>query len=162
MNLSKFAPFQQACAKHLACAVDEVLKTGQKPCSIGFITTDDFYGCYLAWDFSKNIDKYYEWKKSSEPEFLYQPLVDVVEACPEIDLCEASKEKWEFAVAFLTVLAEHIKRIPEEVFQRNGYKRKDVLFFATMSAGDYIEEMMSTSVKMFNAPETIEAYERKR
>lgn len=158
MELSKFKPFHQACGEHLAGAVGEVLNTGKKPCSIGFITTDDFYGCYLAWEFGKNIGEYYDWENGSEPEFLYQPLVDVVESCPEIDLCQASEEKWDFAVAFLTVLAENIKKIPNEVFQKNGYQREDVLFFATMSDGDYIEELLNASVKLFNTPETVKAY----
>ena len=50
------------------------------------------------------------------------------------------------------------KQIPDEVFQKNGFQRKDILFFATMGDGDYIEEMLEASVKMFNAPETLEAY----
>ena len=42
--------------------------------------------------------------------------------------------------------------------EENNYRRENVLFFATMSDGDYIQEMLDTSVKMFNASETLEKY----
>ena len=58
----------------------------------------------------------------------------------------------------LSVLEKNIKEIPDEIFQKNGFQRKDILFFATMGDGDYMEEMLEASVKMFNAPETREAY----
>lgn len=32
------------------------------------------------------------------------------------------------------------------------------LSFSTMSDGNYIQEMLEASVKMFNAPETLKAY----
>jgi len=91
-------------------------------------------------------------------DFLYQPLVDIVDACEEIDFCNKSEEKWDFAKAILMVLEKNIKEIPKEIFSKNSYEREDVLFFATMSDGDYIEEILKESVKMFNAPETIEVY----
>ncbi len=46
----------------------------------------------------------------------------------------------------------------DEIFQKNNFRREDVLFFATMADGDYIEEMLEASIKMFNLPETIEAF----
>lgn len=58
----------------------------------------------------------------------------------------------------LSVLEKNIKEIPDEIFKKNGFRREDVLFFATMGEGDYIEEMMEASVKMFNPKETLEAY----
>ncbi len=39
-----------------------------------------------------------------------------------------------------------------------GFERKDVLYFATMGDGDYIADMMQTSLKMFNAEDTVEKY----
>lgn len=53
-------------------------------------------------------------------------------------------------MSLLTVLQEVIKQLPDEIFQKNNFKREDVLFFATMGDGDYIYEMLDTSTKMFN------------
>ena len=112
----------------------------------------------MAWDYSNNIEEYYEWENGLEPDFLYQPLVDIVEDCGEIDFCNPSDEKWEFAEALLSVLEKNIKQIPDEVFQKNNFRREDILFFSTMGDGDYIQEMLDTSVKMFNTSETLKAY----
>lgn len=160
-TLDKLEKFNQECSDNLAGAIDEILKAEKekKISAIGFITTDDFYGFYLTWNYhNSNIDEYYDWKQSTYPAFLYQPLVDAVDACKEIDLCNKSEEKWGFAKAILTILEKNIKQIPDEVFQRNNYRREELLFFAAMSDGDYIEEMLDTSVKMFNTLETMEAY----
>ena len=151
MDLTRFEKFDKACAENLAGTIDEVLKSGKKIRAIGFITTDDFYGFYLAWDFNKkNLYKNYNWKKSLNPEFLYQPLVDIVDSAKDIDLLRASDEKWGFAEALMTVLAKNIKQIPDEIFTKNKYKRDDIQFFAAMSDGDYVEEMIDASLKMFN------------
>lgn len=164
MDLAVFEGFRQECVKGLPNEVDRILKEarGEEACAIGFITTDDFYGFYLVWDYSRDLSEYYDWEKSSDPEFLYQPLVDVVEACKEIDFCNPSEEKWAFAQALLSVLADCVGQIPEEVFQRNGFLREEVLFFATMGDGDYVQEMMEASVKILNAQATLEAYGVKR
>lgn len=160
MDTTKFEKFDQECSKGLPNEIDKILNTakGEKACAIGFITTDDFYGLYLSWDYSNNIDEYYDWENGLEPDFLYQPLVDIVEACGNIDFCSPSDEKWEFAQTLLAVLEKSIKLIPNEIFQKNNFKREDILFFATMSDGDYIQEMIDTSVKMFNSSETLETY----
>ncbi len=60
----------------------------------------------------------------------------------EIDFCKPSDEKWIFAETLLSVLEKNIKEIPEEIFEKNGFRREDILFFATMGDGDYIEEML--------------------
>ncbi len=162
MEQKRFAPFLEGLKKHLPTAVDGILsrEKGSGFCEIGFITTDDFYGCYITYDTSGCIDEYYDWDNQLEPEtdFLYQPLVDVVDSCQDIDLCTASPEKWEFAMAYLAVLEECIKALPEEVFARNGFDRAGVLFFTTMSDGDYVEELMNQSLRRFNSAETLEAY----
>lgn len=161
MDLTIFENFNKECSKNLPNAIDEILKAkkDKKVCAIGFITVDDFYGFYLSYDYTKNnLDEFYDWKNGLEPAFLYQPLVDVVDACTEIDLCTKSDEKWNFAEALLTVLEKNIKQIPNEIFEKNKYKREDILFFATMADGDYMEEMLDASIKMFNTLETIEAY----
>ena len=153
----KFKTFDQACAANLADEVNKILKAaqGHQKCAIGFITTDDFYGCYLCWDYSHDIKEYFDWENSLAPEFLYQPLVDVVEACQEIDFCNPSEEKWEFAKAFLAVLDQNIRRLPEQIFADHNFKRDDVLFFATMGDGDYVQEMLDASLELFHAPDTV-------
>lgn len=59
----------------------------------------------------------------------------------------------------LSVLEKNIKEIPDEIFEKNGLKRGDVLFSATMGDGVYMDEMMETSRNMFNVKETLKAYE---
>lgn len=165
MDLLRFENFRNACNQNLPKVVDEILSMGKQEsrCAIGLITTDDFYGLYATWDFGKDIGvrTYFEWAPgdiSADTNFLYQPLVDIVEHCKEIDFCSPSKEKWDFAVSLLTVLQEVIRRLPDEIFQKNNFKKEDVLFFATMSDGDYIDEMLDASVKMFNTQEALEAF----
>ena len=160
MDIAKFEKFSQICSKELPNEIDKILSAakGENFCAIGFITTDDFYGFYLAWDYSNSIDEYYDWENGFEPDFLYQPLVDIVDDCKDVDFCNPSDEKWEFAQTLLSVLEKNIKQIPDETFQKNSFKREDILFFSTMSDGDYIQEMIDTSVKMFNTLETLEAY----
>lgn len=46
---------------------------------------------------------------------------------------------------------KNIKNIPDKVFQKTGFKREDIIFFATMGDGDYMQKRFDTSVKMFNA-----------
>lgn len=160
MDIAKFEKFSQICSEELPNEIDKILNAakGEKICAIGFITTDDFYGFYLTWDCSNSLDEYCDWENGLEPDFLYQPLVDVVEDCKDIDFCNPSDEKWEFAKTLLSVLEKIIKQIPDEIFQKNSFRREDILFFSTMSDGDYIQEMMDMSIKMFNTSETLEAY----
>lgn len=160
MDTTKFERFSELCSQKLPNEIDKILNTvkGEKVCAIGFITTDDFYGFNLTWNNGGNINEYFEWQNAVYPDFLYQPLVDIVDNCKDIDLCAASDEKWEFALALLSVLEKSIKGISEEIFRKNGFKREDVLFFSTMGDGDYVGEMLDASVKMFNAPETLGAF----
>ena len=152
MDTSRFEKFDLVCSEKLPKEINKILKKakGKKTCAIGFITTDDFYGMYLCWDYSNNINEYYDWENSSNPDFLYQPLVDIVDSSKDIDLCNASDEKWDFALTLLSILEKNIKSIPGEVFQKNGFKREDILFFATMGDGDYVDEMLDISAKTFN------------
>ncbi|MCI9617679.1 MAG: hypothetical protein HFG31_06705 [Eubacterium sp.] len=160
MDIAVFKEFSHKCSKELSKEIDKILQSakGEKACAIGFVTTDDFYGFYMAWDYSTEIDEYFEWENGSYPDFLYQPLVDIIDADEEIDFCEPSDEKWNFAKTLLSVLEKNIKEIPKEIFEKNGFRREDILFFATMGDGDYIEEMLEASIKMFNSKETLEAY----
>lgn len=152
MDIKRFEKFDRELSEKLSNEIGKILKKAKrkKTCAIGFITTDDFYGMYLSWEYTHDIDEYYDWENGSEPDFLYQPLVDIVDNTKDIDLCSASDEKWDFALTLLSVLEKNIKNIPDEVFKKNGFERKDILFFATMGDGDYVEEMLDASVKMFN------------
>lgn len=165
MDLLKFEEFRIECDENLPKVVDEILSTGKQEnrCAIGLITTDDFYGFYVTWDFGNDIDivECSEWAPdhiSTDTNFLYQPLVNIVDNCEDIDFCNPSEEKWDFAVSLLTVLQEVIKQLPDEIFQKNNFKREDVLFFATMGDGDYMDEMLDTSTKMFNAKEALNTF----
>ncbi|MCM1188139.1 MAG: hypothetical protein NC541_02450 [bacterium] len=160
MDITKFKKFSQKCSRRLPKEIAGILKgaEGKSDCIIGFITTDDFYGFYLTWDYGKSLKEYYAWKNSSNPAFLYRPLVEIVESCPEIDFCNPSDEKWDFAQTLLTVLKGSLKQIPDKVFRKHGFEREDILFFATMGDGDYMQEMTDASVKLFNASETLERY----
>ena len=168
MDLFKFEGFKNGCIEHLPKVVDEILSKRKKGegsrCAVGLITSDDFYGFYPTWKLGDKVDirEYFEWGGegiSVDTGFLYQPLVDVVDSCTEIDFCNPSEEKWDFAVGLLTVLQAVIRELPIEVFQKNHFRREDVLFFATMGDGDYMGEMLDASVKMFNTRETLEAFE---
>lgn len=155
MDITRFEKFDRECAEKLPGEIEKILKTanGQENCAIGFITTDDFYGMYLTWNYGSDITVEWEdeWEDAAYPEFLYQPLVDVVDSSKDIDFLNPSAEKWDFALRLLSILEKNIKDIPEEVFQKNGFDRKDVKFFATMGDGDYVQEMMDESVRMFNS-----------
>lgn len=153
MDITRFENFDNECAINLSGEIEKILKTarGKETCAIGFITTDDFYGMYLTWNYTSKITEYFEWENGAYPEFLYQNLVDVVDASKDIDFLNPSAKKWDFALTLLSVLEKNIKEIPEEVFQKNGFDRGDVIFFATMGDGDYVQEMLNESVKMFNS-----------
>lgn len=154
MDITKFEKFSQQCSEYLPKEIEKILNDAkdEKTCAIGFITTDDFYGFYLAWDYSKDIYEFFEWKNGLSPAFLYQPLVDIVESCNEIDFCRPSEEKWDFGQTLLSVLDKNIKEIPDKLFHKYNFKREDILFFASMSDGDYMDEMLSISEVMFNTP----------
>lgn len=162
MNPEVFDRFDRECSEKLSGEIDKILTAGKgkELCAIGFITTDDFYGFYLTWEHGKSIDEYYDWKNSLNPDFLYQPLTDIVDSCDDIDLCNPSDEKWEFAQALLAVLEKNIKNLPDEIFSGNGFKRENVVFFATMCDGDYVREMLELSVKMFNNADAVDSYRR--
>lgn len=161
MKLSKFEKFNKKCLENLPCAIDQVLSRNQEKriYALGFITVDDYTGFYLSWDYNNhNIYESFEWQQSIHPDFLYSPLVEVVDDCTEIDFTSPSDEKWGFGQALLTVLSNNIRLIPDEIFYKNNYKREDILFFATMADGDYMDEMLDVSLEMFNTLETVEAY----
>ncbi len=160
MDIAKFERFNKLCSEKLPNEINKILQSakGKNACAIGFITTDDFYGFYLMWNYCNDISEYYNWKNGLEPDFLYQPVVDIVEDCNDIDFCFASDKKWEFAKTLLSVLKNAITNIHDEIFQNNNFRREDVLFFSTMGSGDYVQDMIDTSLKMFNSPETLKAY----
>ncbi len=165
MDKNRFSEFDRQLKERLADTVEEILKKSRtgfigvnksKVRAIGFVTTDDFYGFYVTWSCKKcNIDDYYDWKDALYPPFLYQPLVDIVDSTKDIDLLRKSDEKWEFATALMNVLSENIHALPKELFEKYGCSRDDILFFATMSDGDYMQEMLEFSLQNFNKKETL-------
>lgn len=163
MDTLIFEKFHRECMEKLPKVIDEILSLGKEENlgAIGFITTDDFYGFYVTWDFGDNVDfeEYYDWENGINTDFLYQPLVDIVDGCKEIDFCNPSEEKWDFALTLLTTLGEIIKQLPEDIFLKNNFKKENILFFSTMDSGDYMQEMLDVSIKKFNAKETLELFE---
>lgn len=49
MDIADFKEFSQKCSEKLSNEIDKILQKAKvgKVCSIGFITTDDFYGLGL-------------------------------------------------------------------------------------------------------------------
>ena len=165
MDALIFEKFRQEWSEKLPKVIDEILSLGKEESlgAIGFITTDDFYGFYVTWNFGDDIeiDEYYDWENddiSEDTDFLYQSLVDIVDGCKEIDFCNPSEEKWDFAVTLLRVMAEMIKQLPDDLFLKNHFKKENILFFSTMDTGDYMQEMLDDSVKKFNTRETLEVF----
>ena len=70
MDLTRFEKFREGLAAHLPGAVSQILgkEKGSDFCEIGFITTDDLYGCFITWDTSGCIDEYFDWDQQLEPE----------------------------------------------------------------------------------------------
>lgn len=160
MDTLIFEKFREECSEKLPKVIDEILSLGKEESlgAIGFITTDDFYGFYVTWDFGDSIDieEYYDWENddiNADTGFLYQPLVDIVDSCKEIDFCYPSEEKWDFALTLLTTMEQIIKQLPDDIFLKNNFKREDILFFSTMGTGDYMQQMLDVSVKKFNSGE---------
>ncbi len=161
-----FEKFCRGYSEKLPKVIDEILSLGKEESlgAIGFITTDDFYGFYVTWNFGDGIeiDEYYDWENddiSEDTDFLYQSLVDIVDGCKEIDFCNPSEEKWDFALTLLTTMGEIIKQLPDDIFLKNNFKKENILFFSTMSTGDYMQEMFDESLKKFNTRETLEVFE---
>ena len=59
MDLTRFEKFREGLAACLPGAVSQILgkEKGSDFCEIGFITTDDLYGCFITWDTSGCIDE---------------------------------------------------------------------------------------------------------
>lgn len=165
MDALIFEKFRQEWSEKLPKVIDEILSLGKEESlgAIGFITTDDFYGFYVTWNFGDDIeiDEYYDWENddiSEDTDFLYQSLVDIVDGCKEIDFCNPSEEKWDFALTLLRVMVDVINQLPDEIFLKNHFKKENILFFSTMDTGDYMQEMLDDSVKKFNTRETLEVF----
>lgn len=166
MDTLIFEKFRQECSEKLPKVIDEILSLGKEESlgAIGFITSDDFYGFYVTWNFGDDIEiaEYYDWESddiSEDTGFLYQSLVDIVDGCKDLDFCNPSDEKWDFASTLLAIMSEIIKQLPDDIFSKNNFKREDILFFSTMDTGDYMQEIMDESIKKFNTTDTLEAFE---
>jgi len=159
MDISKFELFEKALEKNLAKTINEIISSQKKVNSIAFITTDDFYGFYVAYN---NIEENGEYDTAEwdgiYPDYLYDPLVEIVHNTEDIDFTKESDEKWEFAENIIFILGKQLKQVSDEIYKENNYRREDILYFATMSDGDYIYEMTDESLKVFNSQATIEKY----
>lgn len=162
--MKEFSAFDRELEEGLPAVIEEILSTPSedKVYSIAFVTTDDFYGFYVSYDYDAvdnphNIWENFEWKQAIYPKFFYQTVVDIVENSP-IDFTKKSDEKWVFAQRLMTLLNKHIQALPLGVFEKYGYQKEDIVFFTTMSDGDYMEEMLVESAKLFNSPTTLEKY----
>lgn len=139
--------------------------------AIAFVTTDDFYGMYTAYETkekllslggAEEINAHQwsanEWSYSMNGprDIFYDCLVNIAESDHQINLMVPSDEKWGYAVSFLDVVCEAIQSVPQQVFKDNGYSKEEIVFFVTMSDGDYMDEMIIESAKKCNAPATIQ------
>ncbi|MBP1044664.1 DUF4303 domain-containing protein [Enterococcus sp. BWM-S5] len=163
--MGTFEQFDQELREQLPSVIEEALsaEANDKIYSIAFVTTDDYYGFYVASDHDTennphNIWEFFEWKQAIYPKFLYQTVVEIVESSP-IDFTKRSDEKWNFGQQLMGLLNKHIQSLQSEVFEKHGYQKEDILFFMTMSDGDYMDELLVESVKLFNQSETIEKYQ---
>lgn len=162
--------FKEDLKKALPQLVTEILdyKSEEKVYAIAFLTTDDFYGMYVAFETIENLkrSKYSadsiqwfanEWTYSDQElptkfnKELYTNLVEVIDASTDIDLMRPSNEKWNFAIQFMEVIKEAIDCVPQSLFEQYGYVKDDIVFLATMSDGDYMDEMLLESAKRFNS-----------
>jgi len=167
----KFVDFDNELKEKFNGAISEILKSGngKQVYTIGFITTDDFYGFYTTLDYigdngEMNIDEFTEWDHQSykgDAGFMCATIVDVIDKIDIEFTVGKTKDKWEVATALMNILAKHIKAIPDEVFTKAGHNREDVFFFTTQSDGNYMDEMYVESRKLFNSLETIEKFKEK-
>lgn len=154
----KFTDFERLLKENLADLIAEILCAKERVTYIGFVTTDDFYGAFVTWNQPQqnNIWEHFEWGRGLGPNYLYQPLVDVVESNEQINLMESSPEKWRFAEALMDVFHDQLNQLPDTVFMNAGYKRDELIFFMTMSDGDYMDEMIIASVESWNSEKAIQ------
>lgn len=166
----KFMNFDNALKEKFNDAISEILKSGndKQIYTIGFITTDDFYGFYIPYDYvgsngEMNIDEFYEWTHAykSSDDFMYKSVIEVIDATDFDFTASKTKDKWTVATALMNILAKHIKAIPNEVFTATGHNREDIFFFATQGDGNYMDEMYVTSRDLFNSRATIEKFKEK-
>lgn len=150
--------------------IKEILSHKEKVYGIAFLTTDDFYGMYVAFQTEEALGekKEYrwfpnEWKYSDTDlmnnysKELYDNLVSIVESVElnyTVNLLEASPNKLSFALSFVDALGEVINALPESLFKEYSYSKEDILFLTTMSDGDYMGEMMIESAKKYNTLRT--------
>ena len=126
MDQAKFQEFSHQCSEGLPNEIDKILKMakGEKFCAIGLITTDDFYGCYLTWAYSNNIDEYFEWENGAHPDFLYDPLVDIIEADEEIDFWNHPMKSGILRKLCFPYWKKISKRYPMKSFKRTAFSEK--------------------------------------
>jgi hypothetical protein len=138
----------------------------EKVYGIAFVTTDDYYGMYVAFETLEHLkeskypdDAWFvnEWGYSDAKlpttfnKELYRNLVDIIDTDENIDFTKPSAEKWDFAIQLIQAIKEGIDSIPQGLFKQFGYTKDEIVFLATMSDGDYMDEMLLESAKLFNS-----------
>ena len=151
--------------------ISEILsyRNEEKVYGIAFVTTDDYYGMYVAFETLEHMKQLKnpentwfvnEWGYSDTAlptkfnKELYQNLVNVIETDDGIDFTKPSDEKWNFAVQLIQAIKEAIDVVPQTLFEQYGYLKDDIVFLTTMSDGDYMDEMLLESTKLFNSFKT--------
>jgi len=163
---NKFIDFDNELAEKFNGVISEILNgdKDKQVYTIGFITTDDYYGFYITLDYvgpkgERNVDEFTEWDDNAyvgEKGFMYTSIVNVIDAIDFDFTAKKTKDKWDVATSLMNILAKHIKAIPNEIFTEAGHNREDIFFFATQGDGNYMDEMYAESRKLFNSSETVE------
>ncbi|MEI5994707.1 hypothetical protein [Candidatus Enterococcus mansonii] len=84
---------------------------------MAFVTTDDFYGMYTAYETKEHLQSkeligkdgdYYRWEpnkrgvsSNEDNDIFYESIVKIVDSELEIALTRSSVEKWMFALSFI-------------------------------------------------------------
>lgn len=175
MYENRFDKFKSELRVAMPQLLSEIMSSHNgKVYAIAFVTTDDFYGMYVAFETVENYENtptgrknaYRRWScnewgysdKELPTDFnhaLYENMVQVVDSYDEPNLMNPSPEKWAFAQAFIQSLGDALESVPDSIFETHDYSRHDIVFYTTMSDGDYMREMMKESVMQYNCAPTI-------
>lgn len=177
MDKKIFNHFKDQLKEAMPKLIEEILsyQIEEKVYGISFMTTDDFYGMYVAFETEEHLlilnQKYEgfdnrwcpnEWGYSDQDlpsnynDVLYENMVAVIESDEDVDFTYPSDEKWAVALIIIEAVGEALNHIPAVLFEKYGYQKDEIAFLITMSDGDYMEEMLRESAKAFNSAKTSE------
>ncbi|MGM0123883.1 hypothetical protein IGI37_001257 [Enterococcus sp. AZ194] len=103
--------------------ISEILdyKKDEKVYGVTFVTTDDYYGMYVAFETVEHLQQ----------------------------------SKYENITWFANEWGYSDAELPTK-FNKDGYKKEEIVFLVTMGDGDYISEMLLESAKRLNHPKAAE------